>query len=515
MTNFAVRASRPATFSQFTAKLSLPLLGALLLVSGCAQLTPEPVRQPTLLAQAKMDRDSAQRGVEPIAGPVSLPQAMARALKYNLDRRARMMEEAIALGQLDLSKFDMLPRVMASAGYRHRSEENITRAVDSVTGAPSLANPFISSARDHTLSDFGATWNLLDFGLSYVSAKQNADRALIAAERRRKASHILLQDVRTAFWRTASAQKLRSKIGESIVLAEGALVDARKAEEERLRSPIESLRYQRQLLENLRLLEGIDQELASAQIELAALVNAPPGTALQVVEPAEELSDAILAQSVESLETTAIANNADLREQHYNVRIARAETRKVFFKLFPNLNLNANLKYDTDKYLVHNSWNETGAQLSFNLINLLSAPSQMRLTEAGVALADQRRVTVQMAVLAQMHLARLYYANSLKQFRRADAIWSVDERINQHGANRAKAESQGKLEQVANNTTAILSLLRRYQALSLAHAAASKLQAVLGVEAVRASQVSLPLAELSAAIEASSRAPQGATKAAP
>ncbi len=44
------------------------------------------------------------------------------------------------------------------------------------------------------------------------------------------------------------------------------------------------------------------------------------------------------------------------------MRIAQAETRKVFFKLFPNLNLNANLKYDTDKYLVHNSWNETVAE---------------------------------------------------------------------------------------------------------------------------------------------------------
>ncbi|WP_426102293.1 TolC family protein [Massilia sp. TSP1-1-2] len=513
MTNFVARAFTAAALRDL--RLRLPMLGALLLVSGCAQLTPEPLRESTLLTQARIDRDSAQRGVEPISGPLSLPQAMARALKYNLDRRSRMMEEAIALGQLDLSTFDMLPRLMASAGYHHRSENNTTRAVDSVTGAPSLANPFISSSRDHTLSDVGATWNLLDFGLSFVSAQQNANRVLIAAERRRKASHILLQDVRTAFWRTASAQKLRTNIGRSIALAEEALLDARKAEQERLRSPIESLRYQRQLLENLRLLEGIDQELASAQIELASLVNAPPGSALLVLEPAEQLSESILEQPIDVLETTAIANNADLREQHYNVRVAQAETRKVYFKMFPNLNLNANLKYDTDKYLVHNSWTETGAQLSFNLLNLVSAPAQKRLADAGVALADQRRVTMQMAVLAQVHLACLYYANALKQFRRADAIWSVDERINQHSANRAQAESQGKLEQVSNNTTAILSLLRRYQALALAHAALSKLQAALGVEPATERQTGLPLDELSAAIEASVRSNgQGAAAAA-
>jgi outer membrane protein TolC len=506
MTNLSARAAGAASLRGLATRLRLPVLGAVLLVSGCAQITPAPVNERVLLAQSQTDRDSAQRGVEPLNGPLSLPQAMARALKYNLDRRSRMMEEAIALGQLDLSKFDMLPRLMASAGYRHRSEDSTTRAVDSVTGAPSLANPFISSSRDHTLADVGATWNLLDFGLSYVNAQQNADRVLIAAERRRKASHILLQDVRTAFWRTASAQKLRASIAASIILAEEALTDSRKAEQERLRSPIDSLRYQRQLLENLRLLEGIDQELASAQVELANQINAPAGTDVKVIEPTEELSDAILARPIEALETSAIANNADLREQHYNVRLAQAETRKVLYKLFPNLNLNANLKYDTDKYLVHERWNETGVQLSFNLLNLLTAPAQQRLADAGVALADQRRVTMQMAVLSQMHLARLYYANALKQFRRADAIWAVDERINQHGANRAQAENQGKLEQVSNNTTAILSLLRRYQALSLAHAASSKLQAVLGEEPATDSQVGLPLAELSAAIAASTGA---------
>ncbi|PWF48874.1 TolC family protein [Massilia glaciei] len=476
------------------------MLAALMLLSGCASVTPEPVGGPELLRQSGLDRAFAARGVAPIGGPVSLDEAMARALKYNLDRRGRMMEEAVAMNLLATSKYDMLPKLLAAAGYRHRNSDATTRAVDSVTGAPSLANPFISSEREHTVSDLGLTWNLLDFGLSYVAAKQNADRRLIAAERRRKAMHLLMQDVRTAFWRTASAQKLRATIRDSIVMAEGALADARQAEAERLRSPIDSLRYQRQVLENLRLLEGIDQELASARIELANFINAPLSHDLIVVEPAEQLSSAILEQSVEALELRAIANNADLREQHYNARIAHAETRKVMLRMFPNLNLNAGLKYDTDKYLVNNQWSETGAQISFNLFNLLSMPAQQRLADSGVALADQRRVTAQMAILAQVHLARLHYGNALQQFRRADAIWNVDERINQHGANRAQTQTQSKLEKVSNNTTAILSLLRRYQALALAHAAASKLQAVLGMEPAVANQVGLPLDQLTAAI---------------
>jgi len=483
-----------------SSSLKLGLLAGALALAGCASVQTRPLNGQEIKDQAQTDRGLSQQGVEPIQGALSLEEAIARGLKYNLERRTRMMEEAIAFNQLDVSRYDMLPKLVASAGYRSRSENAISRAEDSVTGQPSLANPFISSEKNHTASDLGLTWNLLDFGLSYYGAKQNADRAMIAVERRRKAMHTLIQDVRTAFWRTASAQKLRADVKNSIALAVDALGDARKAEEERLRSPLDSLRYQRQVLENLRLLETIDQDLSTARIELANLINAPLGLDLQVREPAETLNQRILELPMAAMEEVAIARNADLREQFYNTRIASEETRKTLVRLFPNLNFNYTLKHDTDKYLVNNSWNEAGAQLSFNLLNLLSAPSQQRLAEAGVALADQRRVAAQMAILAQVHIARLQYTNALQQFQRSDAIWSVDDRIDKHVTNREQAQTASKLEKVSSNTAAILSQLRRYQALAQAHAAASKLQATLGMEPDIGSVQEMGLADLQKSI---------------
>ncbi len=483
-----------------TWKAMLVLVSTTLLMSGCASLRLSPVSENDLVNTSAADRRAAQEGVEPITAPLSLEEAIARALKYNLDRRARMMEEAIALKQWDLSKLDMLPQWLASAGYTHRSEDLVTRSIDSVTGEPSLANPFISSDREHALYDLGLTWNLLDFGVSYYNAKQNGDRVLIAAERRRKAMHTLIQDVRIAFWRAASAQKLSGEVRSVVALAESALNDARTAEMERLRSPLESLRYQRQLLENLRLLEAIDQELSTARVELAQLVNAPLGISLVVVEPNEMLSKQILDTPIERMEEIAIKQNADLREQFYNSRIAHDEARKTIVKMFPTLRLNYDVKYDTDSYLVHDHWNETGVQLSYNLFGLLSAPYQRRLTNAGIALADQRRVAMQMAVIAQVHLARLQFANAWQQYVRADAIWNVDDQINRHVANRERAQAVSKLEQVANNTTTILSLLRRYQSLAQAHAAASRLQATLGMELNVGRVQTTPLAELTATV---------------
>lgn len=483
-------------------------LGALvsaMLLTGCMSLTPEPIDQQTLDAQARQDALTARQNVAPITGPLSLDEAIARALKYNLETRSREMEQALAMSQFDVGNFDMLPKMIAAAGYSRRSEYATTRAVDSVTGQPSLANPYISSDKHHATGDLGLTWSVLDFGLSYYNTKQNADRVLIAAERRRQAMHVLVQDVRSAFWRTASAQKLRQSVMESTALAESALADARQAESERLRAPIESLRYQRQVLENLRLLEAIDQELGTARIELMALINAPLGTELTVVEPSEQFNTKVLDLPIEQLEALALAQNAQLREHNYNARIAGQETRKALLRLFPNLSLNYSLRHDSDKYLINNNWNEAGAQLSFNLLNILSAPAQMRLADAGIALADQRRVATQMAVLAQLHIARIQYANALQQFRRADAIWQVDDRLNQQGTHRAQVQVGSKLENVASNTSAILSQLRRYQAMALANAAASKLQATLGLEPRVGDLSQVPLAQLQDEVQVSLR----------
>lgn len=480
-------------------------IGVAVLLTACGSAPLKPFTNAEIEKQTAADRAAAREGVAPIKDALSMDEAVARALKYNLDRRTKMMEEAFALNQLDSMSWDALPRVMANAGYMSRNKNVITRSEDSVTGLPSLANPYISSERTHQTYDLGLTWNLLDFGLSYIAAGQQADRVLIAAERRRKAMHTLIQDVRTAFWRTASAQKLRDDVKKAIALAEDALEDARKAEAERVRSPIDALRYQRQLLENLRLLESIEQELASGRIELASLINAPLNEDFRVLEPSDKVDASLLDFPVQRMEEMAVTQNADIREHFYASRIAVEETKRTMLRLFPNLSFNYTLKHDTDRYLINNTWNDTGLQLSYNLLNLLAAPSQKRLADAGVQLADQRRVAAQMTVLTQVHLSRLQYQIAYRQYVRADQVWQADAKIAEHIKNRETAETQSKLEQVANSTTAILSLLRRYQSLSQVQAAGSKLQATMGLEPVIGSVTDMSLDELTRSVGDSMR----------
>ncbi len=506
------RPRRAAPLAPLAPRGLLALVSAAVL-AGCASVTPRPLDADTTQATNRADAVALRVEVPPITAPLTLEEALARALKFNLDRRVKQLEESIALKQLDLSYYDMLPRLAAQSALTSRNNDRISLSRDAATGSPSSSR-FISQDRTHAASQLDLSWSLLDFGLGYYNSQQQGDRFQIALEKRRKAMHLLAQDVRIAFWRAASAQSLQQRVQATVRMATEALADARRSEDARLRNPADSLRYQRQVQENLRLLEAIAQELSVAQVELAWLINAPMGQPLRVIEPADDTTNLhVLKLPIEQLEETALRQSADLREQHYNARIARLEARKTLVRLFPNIRFNYSLNYDTDSYLVNSRWNEAGLQLSFNLMNLATMDAQKKLADAGIKLADQRRLTAHMAVVAQVHLARQQWENALRQQERNRDIHDTDHRLAQLISARESAQLQSKLDRISADTGAILSLLRHYQSVAQVHAAEARLEASLGLDPVIGSVDTLALPELASQLRKGRRWDLGPTPA--
>lgn len=462
-------------------KLSLVAVSCAVL-SACA-IKPEPLNVADQKLQLSIDREMARKDVEVLSEPLTLDQAIARAIKYNLDHRVRMMEQSVAIGQLDLSRFDMWPQAMASAGYTTRNKPLITEATNSVTGQPSLSEPFISSAQSYWNYSLGLSWNLLDFGAGYFNSKQNANRALIAGERRRRAMHLLMVDVQNAYWRAASAQALKADITRTVGLAEEALKNSEKAEQSEVRQPIDAVRYQKNVLENLRNIDIIQSELGSAQIELANLINLPPATEIKFATPHFNApNSAVSKQPIELLEEVALINNADLRESFYNVRIVAAETRKAMLRLMPGINLNWGPNYTTNSYIINQAWNAGAVSLGWNMLNALMLPAIQKQGEAEEALSVQRRMAMQMTVLGQVHLARLQVENAARVLDRSRALANADRKIEKFTIDGAATGTQSQAEMVAAQTVAIISEMRRYQAIAQLYAANGRLQASLGFE---------------------------------
>lgn len=461
---------------------ALPALAIGALMLGGCTVVPVPLTDVERGAQAASDLDMMFGDQEPLRHALTLQEAFARALAYNLDHRVKLMEEAVARNDLDISRYEMLPRVVANAGYLWRNNEEASSSRSVLTGQQSLETS-TSTDRNRYIADLTLSWNILDFGVSYYNARQAADRTLIAEEQRRRVVQNLLQEVRRAFWRAASAQRLGGEVRKAIRDAEAAMGSARKVESEGLRSPVDALRYQKALLDLLRQLEGAERTLATSKAELASLINLPPGRNFVVAVPGALRLDRT-RMPVRQMEDMALLRNPDLREASYQTRISADESRKVLLKLLPGININYGPNYDSNSFLLNNNWYALALRASGNIVNLLQLPAQMQRADNAEVLATSRRQALSIAVLAKVHIAYQQYLSAVKEYHWSDQLASVDRRLYQQIVNRVSSDAQGDLERVSAHVSAVTSDLRRYQSYAEAQAALGRLYAVLGIDPV-------------------------------
>ena len=229
-------------------------------LNGCA-VTSDPITKKESEQRSQQDRVAMFSQQEPVTAPITLYDAMARALKYNLESRLKVMESALAQQQLDLSRYDMLPKLAASAGYVGRNNASASSSRSVETGQTSL-EPSTSQDRDRDVADLTMVWNVLDFGVSYVSAKQKSDQRWIAEERKRKVVHTILQDVRSAYWRAVAAERLLGQIDTLIDRVNQAREASERMTAQQVGDQVEALTYRRALIEATRQLEAAPRAVA-------------------------------------------------------------------------------------------------------------------------------------------------------------------------------------------------------------------------------------------------------------
>jgi outer membrane protein TolC len=477
------------------------LLGAAMVsasVGGCA-FVPHPLTDAERSAEASRDMAEVFSAQEPLTHALTLEEAFARAMAYNLDERVKGMERQIAARDFEISKFDLLPKVIATAGASTRNNELASSSISVFTRQQTL-EPSTSTDRDLKFADLTTSWNILDFWVSYFNSKQQADRVLVAEEQRRRVLQALFQDVRRAFWRAASAQRLNNDVRDTIREAQNALESSRKAET--LRAPIDALRYQKALLDELRDLEFVQRQLAVSKTELAALINLPLGTAYSVAVP-RNLRIESPRMPVRQMEEVALVRNPDVREASYQVRITADETRKMLARNLPGINFTYGPNFDSNSFLVNNTWAGGAVRLSANLISILSIPEQMKRGQLAEDTAITRRQALSMATLAKLHIAYQQYLAAAKEYRWADQLASVDRRLYQQIANRTETDAQSELERVAARVSSLESDLKRYRSFAEAQAALGRLYDAVGIDPVPDELASLDIATLGAAIRRS------------
>jgi outer membrane protein TolC len=482
---------------------SLRLVVGTLLVTAClggCAFRPHPLTDAERAVEARDDLAEVFSAQEPLSHALTLEEAFARAIAYNLDERVKWMERQVAERDFEISKYDLLPKVIANAGATTRNNVLGSSSVSVFDPAQQTLSPSTSTDRDLRTADLTVSWNILDFWVSYFNAKQQADKVLVAEEQRRRVMQGLFQDVRRAFWRAASAQRLSGDVRASIREAQNALESSRKSEQ--LRAPIDALRYQKALLDALRDLEFVQQQLAVSKVELAALINLPPGTSYSVAAPRNLRIEGVRLP-VRQMEEVALVRNPDIREASYQVRISVEETHKMLARNLPGINFSYGPNYDSNSFLVNNSWNAGAVRLSANLISILSIPEQLKRGHIAEDTAITRRQALSMATLAKLHIAYQQYLAATKEYRWADQLATVDRKLYQQITNRTETDAQSELEKVSAHVSTVQSDLRRFRSYAEAQAALGRLYNAIGVDPVPDQVEALDIASLTAIIRRS------------
>lgn len=415
------------------------------LLTACS-VTPQQFNDNDLQTRAESNIRNVAVDQEPVAGEISLYEAMARSLKYNLDYKVAMMEEAVRARELDRAKFDMLPQLTANAGFSNRSNDSGASSRSLITGRQSL-EPSTSSERQTTATDLTLSWDVLDFGVSYARAKQASDQKLISLENRRKVANRMIEDVRTAYWRAISAERLLNKLNQLSASVESALSDSQEIARRRTASPLAALSYQRDLIDVQRQIQGLQRELVIAKAQLAALMNLQPGTKFSLVVPERSGLTTDFCMSTEAAMRTALENRPELREIAYRLRINDQDGTVALLRNLPSLKAFVGINYDSNDFLYNNSWSAVGVRASWNLMSVFRYPQDKRLVEAQSEWLGERERALTMAVMTQVHVSRAQFAYARQSLDTAGRYSQVQSGINDQiqAAFKANQESRQRL----------------------------------------------------------------------
>lgn len=460
---------------------SVILLAVAGVVAGCS-VTPKPLEKEDVVARVQEDTARMYVDQTAISGPITMEEAVARALKYNLDYRLKRMESALAQGLTDYARHDMLPQLLATAGYQDRNNFSGGTSIGLLDGVES-SYPTSSDERSRNLRGIAFSWNALDFGVSYYRAQQQGDQFLIAEERRRKVVQNMLQDVRAAYWRALGAQKLNAQADEILERAQQALSRSREAETQRVIPPGVALAYQRALLDATSLLQQRRQDLAFAKRELAALMNVPPGAEFEIADVAQPVLPAA-PRDITKLEEMALLQRPELREEDLRKRITAAEARKQVLGMLPGISFNVGRQHDSNRYLFNNSWTEGGVNIAWNLMRLAALPSMKEAQKFQEQTDEARRMALSMAILTQTRIGAERYHLALDEFKLADQASQVDQRLADFTRASVTARLDSELEAIRTQARAVLGAYQRANAYANAQIAFGRLYNSLGFDPI-------------------------------
>ncbi len=329
-----------------------------------------------------------------IEKPIDLYMAMALALKYNYTRRLISYEDSII--RAGKSPVNRLPEIVSHAGY-------------------------INDTNSEMSPDLKVAWNMLDISMVYCLSRDNDYKASVAFEESRKVIHNILQETRTLYWKTLTAQRLLPVIddmSEYMTLEVDEMNVRAKELAQKGESPsVEELVKKRQYMEAIKNLASLKRDMETAQTRLASLMGLHPSTEFKLVGSEYGNFDLPrIKNSLAELEWLALSNRPELREHDLAVN---AERMKLVIKDFKDPGLK---QYKNDPEFYNSLWSKQAREIGMSVFEDPASPNALDMEHL-------RRQRMSALILSQVYVAWAQYMSAVEDYQLNMEIASTSENI--------------------------------------------------------------------------------------
>jgi len=469
-------------------------------LAGCS-LTPRAPAEAAFAHQASFYMQRMVANQAPVHATISLGEAMARALKYNLELRVRQDQTNLANAKLKLQHYSLLPEVVANSGYANRNSYQASTSLDLISNRLD-SNPSTSQDRRQLNSDITIGWDILDFGVSYIRAQQAADEVLIAREIWRSTLHKMIEDVRIQYWRASTYQRLIERLKKLDRRTTAALDNSAKLSRGSQANRLAVLNSERELVRVKQAIKDLEQDLIAAKVELARLMNLKPGVEFAVKTDRPTHRHVIIQMPIDDLLELAVTKRPELRQNWYEHRINVKEAQANVLDLIPSLRGYLTYNMSSNSFLLTNGWASAGATMSWSLIKLFQYPAKRYAVATKQELLDRQALAMSMSVVTQVYLGLVRYDYFNEKLAMAEKYLSVQKRLTRQMQLEARASRVSEQELILEEMNELIAEAKYDIAYADVQKAYGGLIASIGLEFSPVLDPQAPLDQLAASLEA-------------
>lgn len=409
-----------------------------------------------------------------LSHPLTLNEIIDLAICRNLELFVKESEISIQEDEALRVRWALLPQLNFNYEDSRRSQNAASQSKTLLPNGGSIVSPLYQvSSKNRTKSwDLGLVWNVLDFGITYFRARQEENKATIQEYEYERIRNLIILRATTAYWRAVSAKKALNRA--EILLPEMYAQTERLKEEladriyitkEQALSKVVYF-YQREIQvkgfndrnDSSDPAQGYGKEYESALLELATLMQLPPGVNYDIYIPSDYFPLELDLPSTNELFATALNYRPELYERDLDFKISTDNVNIAMISQFPSLQLFNIDNYNNNPFLLHNNWYQAGVRVAWNLL----AYPQHQMEHVSATEQQERdmrnRLLLSEGVLSQVSLAYLLYEQNKEQFLIAKQVSDASSELSRLVQKEAEVGRKSKLEALQARIDAALAL---------------------------------------------------------